>query len=383
MTTNRAGALDEAFKSRIHYKIYYKPLSRQQTLEIWDVNIERLRRIEQGHSEVGGKQSAPMDIPERAEILRFALAQFDRFERHRRDGAVQWNGRQIRNAFQVARSLAYSDAHTEAEETKARRKSLGKEADVVVCRPILKIRHFELMSDITADFDAYMRAVFNGQDDAGLQRELENRVDDFVSPLANTPQRHSHHGMHGFREPQTQLTNDIYRDRGDAAGFQGGLGPTWRRQPPFSGNPERAPSPPANMWASSRSKSGGPAVEIGSASLSTEVRPSSSWVSRESPWRRSQVESEDEPFRRPVTKYGGDERDSGPAPLTPVTGFSLPSFDGADGADLSSPHSGRAGSGEYGSFAPTRRGGMAEGGLRDGPEYSDVKNQHGKRGRED
>lgn len=380
MTTNRAGALDEAFKSRIHYKIYYKPLSRQQTLEIWDVNIERLRRSEQGHSAVGFKHTAPMEMPERAEILRFALAQFDHFERHRRDGAVQWNGRQIRNAFQVARSLAYSDAHTEAE---TRRKSLGKEAAVVTPRPILKIRHFELMSDITADFDAYMRAVFNGQDDAGLQRELENRVDDFVSPLANTPQRHSHHGMHGFREPQTQPTNDSYRERGDSTGFPSGLGPTWRRRPSIPGNPDQAPSPPINLWGSMRSRPAGPAVENGGPPLTTENRSSSSWVPRESPWRRSQVETEDEQFRRPAARYGGDERDAGPGPLTPVTGFSVPSFDGADDADLSSPHPGRPRSGDYGNMAPLRRRGMAEGGLKDGTDYSDVKNQHGKRGRED
>ncbi|CAN8098925.1 unnamed protein product [Discula destructiva] len=124
LTTNRAGTLDEAFKSRIHYKLYYPPLTRQQTLEIWETNIQRLHQIER---ELGGERRAPMHIPSSAEILDYAALQFDHFESRRQDGAVPWNGRQIRNAFQVARSLAYSDAYTKAE---ALAESLGKEVAV-------------------------------------------------------------------------------------------------------------------------------------------------------------------------------------------------------------------------------------------------------------
>ncbi|KAH6716389.1 P-loop containing nucleoside triphosphate hydrolase protein, partial [Leptodontidium sp. MPI-SDFR-AT-0119] len=48
LTTNRASVLDEAFKSRIHYKIYYPDLTLEQTLDIWKLNINRVRRIEEG-----------------------------------------------------------------------------------------------------------------------------------------------------------------------------------------------------------------------------------------------------------------------------------------------------------------------------------------------
>ena len=47
LTTNRAGVLDEAFKSRIHYKIYYPDLTIEQTVDIWKLNIHRVRRIEE------------------------------------------------------------------------------------------------------------------------------------------------------------------------------------------------------------------------------------------------------------------------------------------------------------------------------------------------
>jgi SpoVK/Ycf46/Vps4 family AAA+-type ATPase len=106
LTTNRAGALDEAFKSRIHYKVYYPPLTEQQTIEIWQVNIQRLKSIEEEQNQAG--LTRLLEIPEN-DILRFAAAQYRRFDRNRKE-IVQWNGRQIRNAFQVARSLAYADA---------------------------------------------------------------------------------------------------------------------------------------------------------------------------------------------------------------------------------------------------------------------------------
>jgi len=39
LTTNRVGTLDEAFKSRIHLSLYYPSLNRDQTLQIFEMNI--------------------------------------------------------------------------------------------------------------------------------------------------------------------------------------------------------------------------------------------------------------------------------------------------------------------------------------------------------
>lgn len=39
--------MDEAFKSRIHVSLYYAPLTLSQTEKISEVNIEKLRRMEQ------------------------------------------------------------------------------------------------------------------------------------------------------------------------------------------------------------------------------------------------------------------------------------------------------------------------------------------------
>lgn len=182
MTTNQPGALDEAFKSRIHYKIHFPLLNRQQTLEIWQINIHRLRRMEQDLRINTTRE--PMEIPDE-EILQFAAEQFGGGGEHRRGSGRRrtghWNGRQIRNAFQVARSLAYADADAEAEAERARVRMAGEdEGTVVVPAPRLQVKHFQVMDDITTSFDQYMLEVYSGMNDVDLARESELRADEFV-----------------------------------------------------------------------------------------------------------------------------------------------------------------------------------------------------------
>ncbi|KAF2672081.1 hypothetical protein BT63DRAFT_187407 [Microthyrium microscopicum] len=158
LTTNRPGALDEAFKSRIHAQIYYPPLSKRQTLDIWQLNIKRLRQI--GVQIKDSKEQRPLLIPEEA-ILSFADIQFEK-GKLRKAGA--WNGRQIRNAFQMARSLAYFDASKDDPSAPAS----------------LDIRYFEMMHEITESFDRYMLEVYSGQSAGTLALEMEDRADHFT-----------------------------------------------------------------------------------------------------------------------------------------------------------------------------------------------------------
>src|SRR5271154_2385986 len=134
LTTNRSGALDEAFKSRIHYKIYYPPLTKDQTLNIWKLNIQRLRHINEQSEE-----KRPLEIFD-TRVLDFAELQFDDSDRR---GTGQWNGRQIRNAFQVARSLAYYDALAEADQMK------DSDSNEPARPAVLEIKYFRMMHEIT------------------------------------------------------------------------------------------------------------------------------------------------------------------------------------------------------------------------------------------
>lgn len=202
MTTNRAGSLDEAFKTRIHYKIYYPPLTKQQTLEIWQINLQRLHKIEEDEQRQWNQSQPdddfnttaisfpralhkPMDIPDE-EILRFAHRQFDMA----RPGTIGWNGRQIRNAFQVAKSLAYADAAAEFERLEAEALSLAAQSGnspqldrIIVHAPRLQVEHFKAVHEITEEFDQYMEEVFSGMNDGQLAREKEERADHFLQPV--------------------------------------------------------------------------------------------------------------------------------------------------------------------------------------------------------
>lgn len=101
LTTNRVGTIDEAFKSRINVSLYYPLLDNQQTVDIFEVNPRRLHEIEETKTR-SRPDHTPLEIDD-ASILKFARSHF---KNHAHAPSRRWNGRQIRNAFQVAYSLA-------------------------------------------------------------------------------------------------------------------------------------------------------------------------------------------------------------------------------------------------------------------------------------
>ncbi|KAE8340627.1 P-loop containing nucleoside triphosphate hydrolase protein [Aspergillus arachidicola] len=90
--------IDEAFKSRIHISLYYPYLDLEQTEKIWEVKLDRLATIEEEHG--GGRKPLSID---RDGIVAFAKKHFTKSE----NGKGRWNGRQIRNAFLNASTLAH------------------------------------------------------------------------------------------------------------------------------------------------------------------------------------------------------------------------------------------------------------------------------------
>ncbi|KAK4112422.1 P-loop containing nucleoside triphosphate hydrolase protein [Canariomyces notabilis] len=103
LTTNRVGALDEAFRSRVHVSLYYPPLSLSDTLAILKDNLNRLPRVENLPE---GEEAGPGHIQvQDEEIEGFITDEFSmRYEKYRRG---PWNGRQICNAVQIASCLAF------------------------------------------------------------------------------------------------------------------------------------------------------------------------------------------------------------------------------------------------------------------------------------
>lgn len=157
LTTNRVGTIDEAFKSRIHMSLYYPPLDKTQTRDIFRLNITKLREIEAQRHEITGEP--PLVINE-AQIIEFAGKHFE--DNARSTGC--WNGRQIRNAFQIASSLAHHNYTIQTESAR----ELGQQPPAA---PVLDRSLFEKVQMSTQSFDRHM---------------MESKGFDAELPLRNT-----------------------------------------------------------------------------------------------------------------------------------------------------------------------------------------------------
>lgn len=164
LTTNRVGRLDEAFRSRVHLSLYYPPLDRKSTIEIFKSNLQRIAQHKKG----------AMKIRE-DEILDFAKDHY-KFNKPR----VRWNGRQIRNAFHIAVALAENDAieHDGAKAETAPGENKGDGEGRPPRKPKLRARHFEVVEGASSKFDEYLTSVL-GMAQAERMRLESYRKDDW------------------------------------------------------------------------------------------------------------------------------------------------------------------------------------------------------------
>lgn len=139
LTTNRIGKLDGAVASRLHLILHYRRLGAPEVLSIFRSNIQRLRDTEEQQQQVS-KDPKLLIIED--DILLFATKHCSKYPRMM--GA--WNGRQIRNAFLVAASLArYEASALGALETGA--------------QPQLCARHFEQVEALNDKFWSQRKAL--------------------------------------------------------------------------------------------------------------------------------------------------------------------------------------------------------------------------------
>lgn len=154
LTTNLPGYLDEAVKSRVHLNLRYDALTLEQVKGIFRLNIHQLNEIERERSEASG--TATMDIFEE-EIIHFAE---EHWKSHTEE-LGRWNGRQIRNAFSIAASLAHFDAEGKA----------GRAVQLRQC-------HFQEVEKATVLYDKYRYSILTASD--GFRaKQSEARNDDF------------------------------------------------------------------------------------------------------------------------------------------------------------------------------------------------------------
>ena len=164
LTTNRVGAFDEAFKSRIHVSLYYPPLDAEKTLDIWKMNLERLSKKKHRKNEL-------MNFDEE-EILKHARSHYI----HTAPRKANWNGRQIRNAFQTASALAKFEAHERNRKAKASSEETGKNFEPI--DPQLEVRHFQEIALASYEFDKYISETRGGTDTQIAFQESQ-RMDEY------------------------------------------------------------------------------------------------------------------------------------------------------------------------------------------------------------
>ena len=138
--------------------LHYKRLGLLELENVFRDNIDRLRKME--FQQESFSKEPPLFIMEH-EILRFAT---DHYNKHPK-GKGAWNGRQVRNAFAVATSLA----RYEAENPNL----IGKGF-----QPQLRYSHFQAVERLTTEHDRF-RAHILGGDDSRKARLNEERDDDY------------------------------------------------------------------------------------------------------------------------------------------------------------------------------------------------------------
>lgn len=148
LTTNRVGALDDAFRSRLHLTLYYPKLTRSQTKKIWKNNLQRLAEIK---DLCRSSHQQPIDVDEK-KIIRWVERNWE---------TLQWNGRQIRNAFQPAIALAEFDT----KMNRTRNKSPAQ-VEETPKQPILSVKSFETIANTTLQFSESLQSTHGQDEDA-------------------------------------------------------------------------------------------------------------------------------------------------------------------------------------------------------------------------
>ncbi|KXX73455.1 ATPase family AAA domain-containing protein 3B [Madurella mycetomatis] len=161
LTTNRVGAIDDAFRSRLHLTLYYPKLTEKQTLKIFKRNFERIGEINEGRR----KNNLPEFRYEKSQkkVMAWAKKKWE---------TLRWNGRQIRNTFQTAMALAEFHA---------------KDADGKSKAPVLSKKYFNVVATASDQFNKYLVAVHGMDEERVAKRDLIRAEDHSYKPPTTAP----------------------------------------------------------------------------------------------------------------------------------------------------------------------------------------------------
>jgi hypothetical protein len=161
LTTNRVGAIDDAFRSRLHLTLYYPKLTKKQTKQIFKQNFQRIGDINIDREK---KKLLTFDYRDsEPKIMSWAMETWK---------SLRWNGRQIRNAFQTVLALAEFDSKNKNAESK---------------KFLVSKKHFRIVANASVQFNEYLMATHGADEDRIAKRETMRAVT--YSPSSNVVYR--------------------------------------------------------------------------------------------------------------------------------------------------------------------------------------------------
>ncbi|KAK8096500.1 hypothetical protein PG999_012444 [Apiospora kogelbergensis] len=176
LTTNRVGHMDPAFKSRINLSLLYHPFNLKSTVRLYKAFIDRTRGEQK-------KRGPPHFKINGEEIIAFAKENYRGMKRER---MAVWNGRQIRNAFQAAISLA---------EHEYLKKLVDGRYPAKKPLPELGRAQLTAIADRSKEFEQYLIEVL-GKDEGDMAYEEQARADQFsANTEPKAKQRATGYGM--------------------------------------------------------------------------------------------------------------------------------------------------------------------------------------------
>jgi hypothetical protein len=188
------GTLDEAFRSRVHISLWYPDLSEPDTVTILLNNLNRLPKYDKKEGKTEGVLSV-----RQSEIENFIKSEYKRYSRATGKNRGPWNGRQIRNAVQIAACLALYEKETKHEDD-------GLPA-------ILTADHFRSVADTMSEFESFLKVAKAG-DDAMLAKQRQERVDDYAHHDRGDDEDYDQHLDNSldpkFRAPGSARSNRSY-----------------------------------------------------------------------------------------------------------------------------------------------------------------------------
>ena len=151
LTTNRIGHIDDAFLSRVSVVIHYNRLDQTTRQKIWQGFFQKLETDMQSRSQNGRDEPSKPKV-EITNEAKFYVLYNPTVE------ALDWNGREIRNALQTAICLAGYKATKD-----------GKPNEPICVTP----DDFESVVHLSSAFRGYMQSIQNKDEMARARANLD------------------------------------------------------------------------------------------------------------------------------------------------------------------------------------------------------------------